>query len=399
MGSWTITRWELKNTLQSRKFLLIFFFQLGVLLMMILFFNGFMENIESQEGATLTPSLNGFASLDVKDSQGIFKSNLNPQILAISSASNNSLQLINQGKLTGLLLVSKSNSSVSGASASPLVSEIYIDYSDPKRSVVRDEVQLASNKTSSIISQQLVNELNSNSPQSSSGPQVQQQSSGESLPLQLIKKIMTAVLLFLPLFLFGNLVVDTIVGEKERRTGEILIAMPISRAYIILGKSMGVVLTMAIQVALWMILMLVAGFPLGNPLLVYLIVLISAVPIVGFTAIIAAYAKNYKEAGIGITFAYIAIIGFLIVPALAYVAQQGKYVSLSTMTLIIKIVSGDPLGWGDVAVPLIFILVISAISYGAAIWLFRRDDVVFGPRPGLFQLLIEFIGVNRIIKK
>ena len=103
-----------------------------------------------------------------------------------------------------------------------------------------------------------------------------------------------------------------------------------------------------------MILMLMAGFPLGNPFLVYLIVVISAVPIVGLTSIIAAYAKNYKEAGIGITFAYIAIIGFLIVPALAYVAQQGKYVSLSTMTLVIKIFSGDALGWGDIVIPLHF---------------------------------------------
>ncbi|MDO9044459.1 MAG: ABC transporter permease, partial [Methanobacteriaceae archaeon] len=147
MGSWTITRWELKNTLQSRKFLLIFFFQLAVLLMMVLFFNGFMSNIESQQGVGLTPSLNGFASLDVADSQGIFKNNLNPQILDIGQVSNRSLQLISQGKLTGLLLVSK-NVSLSNNIISPLKSEIFIDYSDPKRSVVRDEVQLAGNKTS-----------------------------------------------------------------------------------------------------------------------------------------------------------------------------------------------------------------------------------------------------------
>ncbi|PKL67103.1 MAG: ABC transporter permease [Methanobacteriales archaeon HGW-Methanobacteriales-1] len=399
MGSWTITRWELKNTIQSRKFILIFFFQLAVLLMMVLFFNGFMSNIESQQGVGLTPSLNGFASLDVGDSQGIFKNNLNPQILDIGPASNSSLQLISQGKLTGLLLVTK-NVSLTNNSISPLESEIFIDYSDPKRSVVRDEVQLAGNKTSAIISQELINSVSPNSSsQPPAGPQVQQQSTGESLPLQLITKIMTAVLLFLPLFLFGNLVVDSIVGEKERKTGEILIAMPISRAYIILGKSMAVVLTMAVQVALWMILMILAGFKLGNPLLVYLIVVITAVPIVGLTSIIAAYAKNYKEAGIGITFAYIAIIGFLIVPALAYVAQQGKSVSLSTMTLIIKIFSGSPMGWGDIVIPLVFILIISAISYWAAIWLFRRDDIVFGPRPGLFKLLMDFIGFSKIIKR
>lgn len=396
MGSLTISKWELKNTLQSRKFLLIFFFQLAVLLMMVMFFNGFMANIESQEGVALTPSLNEFASLNVQDPQGIFKSNLNPQILKISALPNQeSLQLINQGELNGILLVSRSNSSVN--SISPVQSEILIDYSDPKRSVVRDEVQLASNKTAAIISQQLITDLSSNS--ASSEPQVQEQTSGESIPLQLIKKIMTAILLFLPLFLFGNLVVDSIVGEKERKTGEILMAMPISRSYIILGKGMAVVMTMAIQVALWMLLMLIAGFPLGNPLLVYLIVVISAVPIVGLTSIIAAYAKNYKEAGIGITFAYIAIIGFLIVPALAYVAQQGKNVSLSTMTLVIKIFSGEVLGWGDIVIPLTFILIISALSYGTAIWLFKRDDIVFGPRPGLFKLFKDFIGISALMRK
>jgi ABC-2 type transport system permease protein len=396
MGSLTISKWELKNTLQSRKFLLIFFFQLAVLLMMVLFFNGFMANMESQQGVALTPSLNEFASLNVEDPQGIFISNLNPQILKIREASREpSLQLINKGDLNGLLLVSRSNLSVD--SISPVESEILIDYSDPKRSVVRDEVQLAGNKTAAIISQQLITSLSSDS--APSEPQVQEKSSGESLPLQLIKKIMTAILLFLPLFLFGNLVVDSIVGEKERKTGEILMAMPISRSYIILGKGLAVVITMAIQVALWMILMLIAGFPLGNPFLVYLIVVISAVPIVGLTSIIAAYAKNYKEAGIGITFAYIAIIGFLIVPALAYVAQQGKYVSLSTMTLVIKIFSGDALGWGDIAIPFIFILLISALSYGTAIWLFKRDDIVFGPRPGLFKLLRDFIGITALINK
>lgn len=396
MGSLTISKWELKNTLQSRKFLLIFFFQLAVLLMMVLFFNGFMANMESQQGVALTPSLNEFASLNVEDPQGIFISNLNPQILKITEASREpSLQLINQGDLNGLLLVSRSNLSVD--SISPVESEILIDYSDPKRSVVRDEVQLAGNKTAAIISQQLITSLSSDS--APSEPQVQEKSNGESLPLQLIKKIMTAILLFLPLFLFGNLVVDSIVGEKERKTGEILMAMPISRSYIILGKGLAVVITMAIQVALWMILMLMAGFPLGNPFLVYLIVVISAVPIVGLTSIIAAYSKNYKEAGIGITFAYIAIIGFLIVPALAYVAQQGKYVSLSTMTLVIKIFSRDSLGWGDIAIPFIFILLISALSYGTAIWLFKRDDIVFGPRPGLFKLLRDFIGITALINK
>lgn len=56
------------------------------------------------------------------------------------------------------------------------------------------------------------------------------------------------------------MLVDSIVGEKERKTGEILVAMPISQAQIVLGKGMAVVLTIAIQVALWILILLIAGF-------------------------------------------------------------------------------------------------------------------------------------------
>ncbi|MCK9151091.1 ABC transporter permease [Methanobacterium alcaliphilum] len=397
MGSWIITKWELKNTLSSKKFLIIFFFQLAVLLLMIMFFNNFMASVESEEGISLTPSLNQFASLDVYDPEKSFIRYLNPEILEITQTDGKESSLVYESHKTGYLSVNASDPlSLNLENLKPIQANLFLDYSDPKRSVVKDEVELAGNKSATRISQQLIASL---SPQEDVDvPQVKQEAQGESLPLQLINKVMTAILLFLPLFLFGNLVVDSIVGEKERKTGEILIAMPISRSYIILGKSMAVIITMALQVALWMIVMLMAGFSLKNPFLIYLIVVITAVPIVGLTAIIAAFAKNYKEAGIGITFAYIAIIGFLIVPALAYISQQGRNVSLSTMTLIIKIFSGETLTLGDIVVPLIFITIISFVSFSIAIWLFRRDDIVFGPRPNLFYLIFELMGINKLIK-
>jgi ABC-2 type transport system permease protein len=393
MGSWTITKWELKNTLNSKKFLLIFFFQLVVLVVMIMFFNGFMVSIESQQGLTITPSLNQFASVDVVDPQNIIKNQLNPEILLVSSTGQTeALNNINNGRVTGVVLLNSSSTDLD--KIQPLQVQLLIDYADPKRSVVRYEVQAARDKAASILSQQWINSLASS--QNATEPQVQQETQGESLPLQLIKKVMTAILLFLPLFLFGNMVIDSLVGEKERKTGEILIAMPVSRAYIVLGKCLAVIITMALQAALWIMIMLLAGFPVQNAILVYLIVVLTAVPIVGLTAIIASYAKNYKEAGIGIGFAYIAIIGFLIVPALAYVSQQGKYVSMSTMTLAIKVFSGEAISWGDIALPLAILLMLSIISYGISIWLYERDDIVFGPRPGLLKLLINMIGIKKL---
>ena len=53
----TITKWEFKGTLKSRKFMMIFFLQLSVLLLMIVVFNSFVTNIESDKGVSITPSL------------------------------------------------------------------------------------------------------------------------------------------------------------------------------------------------------------------------------------------------------------------------------------------------------------------------------------------------------
>ncbi len=298
------------------------------------------------------------------------------------------------GDVTGVVLLPSADD-FNLEEIKPVPVKLYIDYKDPKRSVIKDEVVTAQNRASSLISQRWIDDLTP--PEEVSQPEIQEETQGEALPLQLINKVMTAILLFLPLFLFGNLIVDSIVGEKERKTGEILIAMPVSRSNIILGKSMAVIITMALQAALWMFLMILAGYSIENPGLVYLIVVTTALPIVGLTSIIAAFSKNYKEAGIGITFAYVAIIGFLIVPALAYISQQGRYVSASTMTLAIKVFSGETLSRGDIIVPFTSLLLISLISYYISIWLFKRDDIVFGPRPGLLRLLFEFTGLSKVL--
>ena len=85
-----ITKWEFKSTLKSKKFMMIFFLQLSVLLLMIVIFNSFVTNIESEKGIAITPSLNGFASMNVQDQSGIISKNLNPDIINIIPSNYNS---------------------------------------------------------------------------------------------------------------------------------------------------------------------------------------------------------------------------------------------------------------------------------------------------------------------
>ena len=186
--------------------------------------------------------------------------------------------------------------------------------------MIRDAINSSTKSVSSALTQSYLESINPENTSSQIG--VKEEKTGESLPMQIIRKVMLVVLLFLPLFLFGNIIIDSVVGEKERKTGEILVAMPISPVEILIGKGLAVVAISALQVALWVLVLLATGFTIYNVLLVYLLVVLTALPVVGLTSVIAAYAKNYKEAGIGITFAYVFVVGFLLVPALSYISRK-----------------------------------------------------------------------------
>jgi ABC-2 type transport system permease protein len=392
----TITKWEFKNTLSSRKFLMIFLMQLSVLVLMIVFLNMFIGNIESENGVTLSPSLTNFASIGVSDTSGLFEKQLNHEVLGIIPlVSNESVNQVKSGKATAALIVPE-NSIGKIDTFQPITLNLFVDYADPKRSVVTEEVNSTAKAISSSISNQWISSLVPST--STVEPDVREEKKGESLPLQLIKKMMVSILLFLPLFLFGNMIIDSIVGEKERKTGEILIAMPLSHGEIIIGKNLAVVLVIAVQVALWILILLVAGFDLKNPILVYLVIILTSIPIVGITSVIAAYSKNYKEAGIGLSFIYIGIVGFLVIPALAYISSKSAAANISPMTLVMRLFSGDPVSMTDLMIPIISILIISAISYWITIKLFERDDIMFGPRPGIVRLALELLGIKNISK-
>lgn len=393
MRSLVITEWEFKSTLASKKFLLIFFLQISALVLMIMFFNQFLVNMETENSTFLSPSLTDFASLDVVDSNKFFVKYIEPDLLDVRSLNyNQSIKRLNNGEATAMLFV-PSDSVNKLLEQEPITVDLFINYEDPKKSVITQQINSTVKLMSISFSNQWIDSLiGQNKTQE---PAVKQEERGEPLPFQIIRKVMLAILLFFPLFLFGNMVVDSIVGEKERKTAEILIAMPLSHSQIIMGKSMAVVLTMGIQVAMWIFILMIAGFDIKNPLLVYMIIVLTSVPIIGITSIIAAYSKNYKEAGIGISFAYIGIVGFLVIPVLAYISRKSIISNISPMTLVMRLFTGEQIPLGEFLLPIFFILIISLISYGISIKLFKRDDIIFGPRPGIIRLIFEFIGIKR----
>ncbi len=393
MNFLTITRWEFENTLKSKKFFFIFLMQLSILFLLIVFFNSFAANMESEEGIALTPSLVDFTSLDIEDRGGLFKKYVNPEIInIISSNGNNSLSRTERGETGGWFKVSPDSiKRIQNGEVVDIV--LYLDYSDPRRSVIRDEVNNTIQTMSAVLTKEYLKSADNKNTSNTTG--VTEEKTGESLPLQLIRKVMLSVLLFLPLFLFGNIIIDSVVGEKEHKTGEILVAMPISAGEILLGKGLAVVAISSLQVAMWIIVLICAGFTIQNVILVYLMVVFTAIPIVGLTSIIAAYSKNYKEAGIGISAAYIIVVGFLIVPALTYISRNSYSSNISPMTVVMRLFSGEFVTLPEMLMSVIFILIMSALTFKIATYLFERDDILFGPRPGPIKLILQIFHIKK----
>ena len=243
--------------------------------------------------------------------------------------------------------------------------------------MIRDEVNSTVNLMATSISNSWIDSL---IPQNTTQTVVNQQSTGQSLQIQILTNAMLAILLFLPLFFFGNMIIDSVVGEKERKTGEILMAMPIPPSQIILGKILGPVEgVIAVQIAFWMIILFIMGFKFADPILIYILVIITALPILGVTTIISAYSKNYKEAGIGITISYIGVVGVLIIPALTYLSVKSLVSNISPMTMVMRIFSGETIPFWQYFIPILFIFLVTMLTYWISIKLFERDDIFLDP--------------------
>jgi ABC-2 type transport system permease protein len=87
--------------------------------------------------------------------------------------------------------------------------------------------------------------------------------------------------------------------------------------------------------------------------------------------------------------------GFLIVPALAYISRESYSANISPMTPVMRLFTGDTISMPEILLPVVFVLIMSVITFWIAAYLFKRDDILFGPRPGPVSLLLQLIGIKK----
>jgi len=153
--------------------------------------------------------------------------------------------------------------------------------------------------------------------------------------IQLMYGILIPFILLLPTFIASNMTTDLIVGEKEKRTYELLISAPISKREIILGKSMPVVALSLLEAFLWIRVLELRGLPVYNETLLLFYLLLLDVLFFGFGIAISATSESVKDANSFVTFLLL-IASFIF---FAPIAVKSSLQNLSPASFIANLAS------------------------------------------------------------
>jgi sodium transport system permease protein len=191
-------------------------------------------------------------------------------------------------------------------------------------------------------------------------------------------------------------------GEKERGTMETLLCSPVYRTYIVLGKFLMVLTGSLTAVILSLVSLggsvLLAGLLVGPGLggkpgngqwsmtidpMGILGVLAMVLPVsVLFSALvfsISLFAKSIKEAGSYLTpLAFIVILpcSMGLIPGIELNYRLALF-PIVNISLVCKEMLSGVWHWGYIAVIFGSTAIYAAAALGAAVWMFRREDVIF----------------------
>lgn len=124
--------------------------------------------------------------------------------------------------------------------------------------------------------------------------------------------ILVPLLVFLPPFISGSVVVDSVTEEIERGTLELLRVAPVSLSHIVDGKAAGMILLAPAQVVLWLGLLWVNGIAVSNPLALLVFVTAITTVVVLLGVLLSLVTRRRRQAQLAYSTLVLLLFGFAI---------------------------------------------------------------------------------------
>ncbi|ADP77212.1 ABC-2 type transporter [Methanothermus fervidus DSM 2088] len=183
------------------------------------------------------------------------------------------------------------------------------------------------------------------------------------------------LVLFLPYFMALDIITDTIVGEKERKTFEILLMAPLPEYKIILGKITPILLFSTVQACAWMILLQILKLPIYNQFYVITFLFICGMGLIGAGLLISMVVESTKESNTAMTLLLSLITFIFFIPLFTKVPVLSQFSDYIPTIILIKTFSNPTLKEEVIfdSIPtLIFSLLIIIIS----VEIFKHQKVI-----------------------
>lgn len=181
--------------------------------------------------------------------------------------------------------------------------------------------------------------------------------------------------LLLPFFMASNIVTDSVVGERERKTFEVLLMAPLTSSMVILGKTIPILSFSILQSVAWIILLDLLKVPIYNPLTIFILLLFVGLGFIGVGIIISMLVDSTKEANSAITLALVFATFILFVPLFIKASYFEIILNFIPTVLMVKISSTPHVELGLLlsAIPTILI---SSILFLISVRYFRHERAI-----------------------
>ncbi len=181
--------------------------------------------------------------------------------------------------------------------------------------------------------------------------------------------------LLLPFFLASNIVTDSIVGERERKTFEMLLMTPISSSMVIIGKILPIFSFSIIQSIAWTILLDLLGVPIYNFFILIVIMIFVGLGFIGVGILISMLVDSTKEANSAITLVLMFATFILFMPLFTKVPYFEGILNIIPTVLIVKLASTPniQLSWILYLIPTILI---SSLIFLLTVNYFRQERAI-----------------------
>lgn len=182
-------------------------------------------------------------------------------------------------------------------------------------------------------------------------------------------------ILLLPFFMASNLVTDSIVGEKERKTFEVLLMAPLSSSTVVMGKIIPILSFSLLQSLAWILLLDLLQVPIFNTLLLLLILFFLGLGFIGVGVLISILVDSTKEANSAITLILVFATFILFVPLFVKSGMFQVLFNFIPTVLMVKIAS-SPVINPEIILFLVPTILISILMFMVTIKSFRHERAI-----------------------